>query len=148
MATENVTDLARELGRAMTEMRNSLRQQIFIKMKEEGVDITFELLEVLALLYRGDGINQQEIADIMIKDKSSMTYLIDSLVKRGMVVRTEDENDRRNKLIFLTKEGKALQKKLDPWITEMYKTATTGINTSELRKAVTLIQNMNKNFRK
>jgi DNA-binding MarR family transcriptional regulator len=148
MTKENIAELARDLGRAMTEMRNFLRQHIFVKIRDHEVDITFELLEVLSLLHRKDGSNQQEIADVMVKDKSSMTYLINTLAMRGMVTRREDENDGRNKLIYLTGDGKLLLKKLDPWINEMYKSATRGINATDIKKAILLIHNMNKNLKK
>src|ERR1700722_9754253 len=109
MATENISELSLELGRAMTEMKNYLRQFIQSKIKEHNISLTFEMLEILACLWQQDGINQQEITDKTIKDKSSMTYLVDNLVKRGMVKRVADKNDRRNNLIFLTKKAKLLQ---------------------------------------
>jgi DNA-binding MarR family transcriptional regulator len=74
----NIIELARDLGRAMAEMRNYLRLFLQSKIKEHELDITFELFEVVIFLYKKDGVNQQEIADVMIKDKSSMTYLIDN----------------------------------------------------------------------
>ena len=148
MATQNIAELARELGRSITELRTSLRQHIQVKIRENDIDISFELLEVLAYLFRKDGVNQQEIADIMFKDKSSMTYLLDNLVKRNMVKRTEDENDRRNKLIYLTEKGKSLQDVFDPWITETYEKAAKGIKSADIEKAMSLIQNMNNNLKR
>src|SRR3954463_12491546 len=106
MAKQDIAELALDFGRAMTEMKNYVRQQIQVKIKEHQLDITFELLEITAILWRKDGVNQQELADVVVKDKSSMTYLIDNLVKRNLVTRVEDEIDRRNKRICLTAEGK------------------------------------------
>jgi DNA-binding MarR family transcriptional regulator len=143
----NITELAKDLSRAMAEMRNYLRLFLQSKIKEHELDITFELFEVVIFLYKKDGVNQQEIADVMIKDKSSMTYLIDNLVKRDMVTRIEDENDRRNKLIFLTEKGKSLRSKLDPWIEEIYEKATAGIKAAEITKAIKLVQSMNENLK-
>jgi DNA-binding MarR family transcriptional regulator len=145
--TTNVTDLARDLSRAMAEMRSYLRQFLQSKIREHELDITFELLEVVMYLYKKDGVNQQEIADMMIKDKSSMTYLIDNLVKREMVKRVEDENDRRNKLIYITEKGKQLKDTLDPWITEIYEKATDGTKAAEIQKAIAVVQAMNDNLK-
>lgn len=148
MAKQNIGELALELGRAMTEMRNSVRQQIQEKIKEHKLDITFELLEIMAILWRKDGINQQEIADVVIKDKSSMTYLVDNLAKRNLVTRVEDEKDRRNKLIFLKEEGKLLQKKIHPWVIETYKKAAADMDVAEIERAILLVTRMNENFKK
>ena len=142
MAIKNTTELALELTRAMTEVRNHMRQFIQAKIKETNTDITFEMLEIIACLWRKDGINQQEIADITIKDKSSMTYLVDNLVKRNMAIRTADPDDRRNNLIILTKEGKQLQKKLTPWLNEMHGKATAEVSLQEIHHSLALIKKM------
>ncbi|MFL5741621.1 MAG: MarR family winged helix-turn-helix transcriptional regulator [Flavisolibacter sp.] len=133
-------DLAREFGKAISEMRHHMRRYLQAKIREEGLDISFELLELMGILWQKDGVNQQELADIIVKDKSSMVYLIDNLIKRKLVVRKEDENDRRNKLIYLTREGKQLQKKLNPSILDMYSKATKGMTSTDLKKAIAVVQ--------
>jgi len=148
MSKEKTAELARELSRAMIETRNLLRRHIQVKIKAHNINISFELLEVLALLYRKDGINQQEIAGIMVKDKSSLTYLIDCLVKRKLVIRKADAEDRRNKLICLTKEALALKTKLNPWIVEIYENATATIKAADIKNAIELVEKMNENLKR
>src|ERR1700730_4981659 len=130
------TELAVELGRSMSELRTYIRQQIQIKIKEHSINITFEMIEVMGCLWKKDGVNQQDIADQTLRDKSSMTYLLDNLVKRKMVKRVEDENDRRNKLIFLTKEGIALKDQLYPWVNDAYEMASNGLDINELKNSI------------
>jgi len=136
------SELALELGRSMTELRNYLRQYIQVKIKEHGINITFEMLEVMACLWKKDGINQQELADLTLRDKSSMTYLLDNLVKRKMVKRVEDANDRRNKLVYLTKEGTNLKEQLNPWVAEVYAMASEEVTVKDLQNGVTLLYKM------
>lgn len=147
MAEKTKTDIALELGRAMGELRNHLRQHIQMRIKEHGINITFEMLEVMSVLWKTDGVNQQEIADLTLRDKSSMTYLIDNLVKRGMVKRVEDENDRRNKLIYLTDEGISLKEQLYPWAAEVYEKATVNIDAEVIQQSLTLINKMTGNLK-
>ena len=135
-------ELALNLGRAMTELRVLLRQQIQEKIKENGINLTFEMLEVLSCLWRRDGIIQQEIADYTLRDKSSLTYLLDNLVKRKLVSRVEDGNDRRNKLIFLTQEGLALKDQLYPWAMEVYQAASEKLDETALETAVAVLNQM------
>ncbi|WP_228098670.1 MarR family winged helix-turn-helix transcriptional regulator [Pedobacter sp. MC2016-24] len=139
-------ELALGLGRAVIEMRSKTRQYIQAKIKEHRLNITYEMLEVLICLWEKDGRNQQEIADKIIKEKASMTYLIDNLVKRHLVKRTEDENDRRNKLIYLMPGGIALQDKMLPWATEMYTLAASGLTSKSILEATILIKQMTKNL--
>jgi DNA-binding MarR family transcriptional regulator len=100
------------------------------------------MLEVLSCLWRRDGIIQQEIADYTLRDKSSLTYLLDNLVKRKLVSRVEDGNDRRNKLIFLTQEGLALKDQLYPWAMEVYQAASEKLDETALETAVAVLNQM------
>lgn len=141
-------ELAIDLGRSMAELRNGLRQYIQVKLKAHGINMTFEMLEVMSVLWKNDGINQQELADQTLKDKSSMTYLIDNLVKRKLVQRVEDDNDRRNKLIYLTEEAKVLQKEICPWVSEVYGIATVDLNAADLKDSLSVFNKMIENLKK
>lgn len=121
----SIIELARELTRSMAEMRHHLRQFMQLKIKEQELDITYELLETVMYLNRLDGAKQQEIADIMIKDKSSMTYLIDNLVKREMLIAT-----------------------INPWISEIYEMAVDGVKASEIERSIAVVQSMIQNLKK
>jgi DNA-binding MarR family transcriptional regulator len=142
------TELAVELGQLMQELRNLTRKDIQKKIKEHGINLTFEMLEVMGCLWRRDGLNQQEIADRTLRDKSSMTYLLDNLIKRKLVKRSADKNDRRNKLIFLTKEGLSLKDILYSWLADVYGLASEQITGEDLQNGVLLISRMVNNLKK
>ena len=117
-ATKN--DIVSEFTHELIRVNTAFRQYIQAMLRRNNMDLTFEMLQVLACLWNTDGVNQQEIANLTVKDKASVTYLIDNLTKRGLVVRKEDEGDRRNKLVLLTDAGKALKTEVEPWIQEMH----------------------------
>lgn len=77
----------------------------------EGVDITTEQWSILACLWQKDRVTQQALCSLTLKDKPSMTRLIDNLEKRNLVIRVADHKDRRINLIHLTDAGMALQAK-------------------------------------
>ena len=143
---ENIAELSLELGRTMTEMKSRLRRQIRSKISEYDPDLSFELLEIIGLLWRRDGINQQEIAEIVSKDKSSVTYLINCLVKQGLVKRVEDKNDRRNRQLFLTPKGRQKIRTIFPWVLDQYQQAATDIGSDEIRNAISLVKKMAANL--
>ncbi|WP_312285453.1 MarR family winged helix-turn-helix transcriptional regulator [Chryseobacterium gleum] len=142
----DISELALELGLAMSEMKSRLRQKIQATVNEYDPDLSFELIEILGLLSRYNGINQQEIGNKVSKDKSSITYLINSLVKRDLVERIADENDRRNKQIFLTPKGKQIVETVYPWALDLYKKAVEGIDQKEISKALLLVKKMTANL--
>ncbi|CAH0270013.1 Multidrug resistance operon repressor [Chryseobacterium sp. Bi04] len=141
-----ISELALELGLAMNEMKSRLRQKIQSKINEYGSDLSFELIEILGLLSRNNGINQQEIGTLVSKDKSSITYLINSLVKRELVERVENENDRRNKQIFLTPKGQQAVEAIYPWALELYGKAAGDLHKDEINRALILVRKMTANL--
>ncbi len=142
----NISELALELGLAMSEMKSRLRQKIQNSINEYDPDLSFVLIEILGLLSRNDGINQQEIGNKVSKDKSSITYLINGLVKRDLVERVAAKNDRRNKQIFLTPKGKQIVETVYPWALDLYKKAAGDINAEEISKALLLVKKMTANL--
>ena len=140
------SELALSFGRGINELRMQFRKHMQGKIRSLDLHLTFEMLEVMICLWRQDGVNQQVIADITLRDKSAMTYLVDNLMKRKMIRREEDAKDRRNKLIFLTPEGRQLQQTLQPWVAEMYDRATANMDADALIAGKDIIENMIKNL--
>jgi DNA-binding MarR family transcriptional regulator len=79
---------------------------------EAGHDVTIAQWMILNRLWYQDGRRQQDLADLVHRDKTSITRVIDSMEERDLVVRILDESDRRQKLIYLTNKGKKLQEEL------------------------------------
>jgi DNA-binding MarR family transcriptional regulator len=128
--------------RSIHEMRSFVRN----KIKEKGLDLTFEMVQILKSLWDKQHVNQQELANITMKDKASLTYLIDNLSKRGLVIRTEDKNDRRNKLISLTEEGIALRKTMQPCFDELYAVAGKDVDPKLVTAGLDLFKKINENI--
>jgi DNA-binding MarR family transcriptional regulator len=95
--------------------------------------VTAEQWILLASLWRKNGQTQQSLADVTNKNKASITHLIDNLEKRKLVVRQAAENDRRNKLIYLTPEGENLQEELSKIVKKTTKEVTNGIDKKDLK---------------
>jgi DNA-binding MarR family transcriptional regulator len=130
--------------RSQQEFKSFLRN----KFRENDIDLTFEMLQVLKYLWNKEGVNQQELANMLHKDKASLTYLIDNLSKRSLVLRTEDPSDRRNKIITLLPEGLRLKGVIQPWIDEMITVAGKNINTELLQNGKLLFEKIYTNLRR
>lgn len=144
----NKAELALDFGRAQTEMRSLMRQRIQSKINQLDTDLSFELLEIIGLLWRSDGINQQEISDKVSKDKSSVTYLIGALLKRDLVKRVAHDTDRRHKLIFLTEKGKHIRKVIYPIVLECYAQACGDIDLDLLQANTRMVRQMTANLQR
>lgn len=141
------SETAREFAHLTFELRDMLRQFLQKKFRENNIDLTYEMHQIMACLWKNDGLRQQDLADKTLKDKASLTCLINNLSKRKLVGRYEDTNDRRSKLIFLTAEGKALGKKVEPWVAELFSIVSKNVEITSIRQSMDTVHQMIENVR-
>ncbi len=145
---EDSFELSKQYFKAQSLVTMAFRQFIQQKLKAANLDLTFEMLQILSYLSDKEGTNQQEIANATVKDKASLTYLIDNLTRRELVYRQEDEQDRRNKLIFLTPKAKLLlSETLLPYLDEMYVKVTQGLSNEDIEGVIKVIRTMTANLK-
>lgn len=66
---------------------------------------------ILETLHTHGPLTMKELAKKMYLKTSTITRVVEQLVKKGYVKREEGANDRRVRLVNLTKQGKAVYKK-------------------------------------
>lgn len=109
-------------------------------------DLGLEQWRVLRALWVQEGLTQNEIGMLHLKDKTNVTRLIDQLEKKGLVERRNDPADRRVFRIFLTKDGKAMKKKLLPIGVEVRTRAIEGLSDEDVRTATRVLRAMTENL--
>jgi DNA-binding MarR family transcriptional regulator len=60
------------------------------------------------------GIDQRRLAEAMGIDNSNASLIADRLESKGLITRRVNGDDRRSRQLFLTREGKALWRRLRP----------------------------------
>ncbi len=106
----------------------------------EGIEISTEQWSVLACLWQKDKVTQQALCTLTLKDKPSMTRLIDKLEKANLVTRVADHNDRRINLIHLTETGSALQQKATELVDKIVAKTLSNITEEELNVGRTVLK--------
>ncbi len=101
--------VTQSLGRYVGISHFSMVRIFARELKKKNINLTLEQSRVLFTLFIQDGRLQQEISDLLFQEKSSTSRLIDSLERKGYVQRKQSEQDERQKLIFLTPAGAAMQ---------------------------------------
>ena len=79
------------------------------ELVKNDINLTPEQYLVMDILWDEGVMSQQTIADIIQKDKNSVTKFIDSLEKKGLVYRSVNSNDRRVNDIIVSDEGMKLK---------------------------------------
>lgn len=111
---------AREWMQQIIRTRMAFRKAVQSALKERKTDITFEMLQVLSCLWQEQGISQQILAERTAKGKACLTNLMNNLERKGLVRREEDLSDRRNKRVYLTREGVLFKEKINPVLFDVY----------------------------
>ncbi len=87
--------------------------------KKNGLDLSKEEWSVLKRLNVNDGQRMNDMAFITHRDKVSMMRVVNSMVKKGFIIRRPDEQDKRINRIFLTAYGKEVIEKVLPIMYEL-----------------------------
>ena len=147
LTLSNSTETQQELVRVVNQVNLAFRQFVQQKLKEHKIDLTFEMLQVLGQLWEKDGVNQQELANAVLKDKASLVYLLDNLTRRELVTRQEDAADRRNKLVFLTIQGRQLRNLISPMLEEMYRLSDAAITEQQVLTTIKILRQVIANLK-
>lgn len=68
--------------------------------------------QVLYFVYRGGRLTQKELQEIMQVKAATLTGIIDSLTRKGLIERTENKQDKRSNILCLTQKGRRLGEKI------------------------------------
>lgn len=100
---------------------------------------------VLEALYHKGPLLVGEVGARILLTSGSTTYVVDKLEQRGLVVRRPCEADRRALFVDLTREGKALIKRIFPEHAEAVASAMAGLTLEEQQVATELLKRLGRN---
>lgn len=118
------------IASAMTRLRILMLR----KIKEYGYDITPEQGHVLNAIGESGGLSQSEIAGRTMKDKPTITRILDILEKKKLIERRTDTGDRRAYSIYLTRSGKEKIAMFMKIIEEVDEIAFRGLSDKDMGK--------------
>ena len=116
------------LGHQIGMTGRAFRRRLERNLARNGSDLSAEHMMLLGFLSVREGVNQQEVTDHMFRDKTATTRWIDALEARNLVARVPDKADRRQKLIFLTRQGREAVEGLKKIIQSTEHDALQGID--------------------
>jgi MarR family transcriptional regulator for hemolysin len=131
------------VGRMMHEMFRVLRKR---SAETSDVILTgeqFGLLHVINM--KNEMCVQQDLANMMGKDKSAILRLIDSLQDKNLVVRVVDANDRRKNCLHVTDYGKEIIQQYIDMEALISKELTAGISDADIETFYRVISTIKTN---
>lgn len=109
-----------------------LRRDLQNRFRDAGVRLGAEEWAVLLMLWQEDERTPGELANLTVKDQTTMTRLLDGMVRKGLVTRSPDKDDRRRVRVSLTEKGANMQATLVPLAAEMIAQSQRGISAEDL----------------
>lgn len=134
--------LGYRINRAAIVMKLELQD----RFKDAGFEITPEEWVILNRLWESDGMNQNEISQKTLKDKTTVTRFLNAMEEDGLIRRVVAESDRRNRLIFLTERGKRLKEKLIPIAKSLLGDVAIGLNKEQLAVTMEVLARIEQNL--
>lgn len=114
-----------------------------INLKFAGItnEITFEQMGVLYFISRSAGkdVIQQDIAELMDKNKSAILRSIDILEEKGYVKRVQVRGDRRKNVLEITENGTLVICKMHEIFLKQDQVLTDGIDETSLETCLNVL---------
>ncbi|MGB5821714.1 MAG: MarR family transcriptional regulator [Saonia sp.] len=114
--------------------------------QKEGLDLTKEQMIVLKKLHEQDGLNQNELASLTYRDKSSLARLLSKMESKNYIKRLQSKEDKRNNEVFLTEIGKKIFIRTRPIIKRVMDTMEQNISEKEKSFIIQLLKKVQYNF--
>jgi DNA-binding MarR family transcriptional regulator len=123
-----------------------LRLKLAQKFSESGYDITPEEWVILNRLWQKEGRSQNELAETTIKDKTTVTRLLNRMENKGLVVRQSSNEDARVILVHLTPYAKELETVLIPIAEELLFAGVADIDKGDVDIALSVLKKIEQNL--
>ncbi|APG63932.1 MarR family transcriptional regulator [Tenacibaculum todarodis] len=115
--------------------------------KSNSLDLTKEQMIVLKKLHDQDGLNQNELAFLTLRNKSSLTRLLTKMEAKNYIFRKQCKEDKRIKNVYLTEFGKEVFEKTKPVIQHIITTMEQNISSEEKQQIIKIFKKIQTNFR-
>lgn len=125
-------------------MENDVRSRL-----QSEFDVTFTRFDILSQIYRmPDGLILGELSRRLMVSPGNITSVIKRLMDDGLIVRTQNPDDRRENIVQMTPLGRAKFAEMaaanEMWIRNL----TAGLSPAEVKSLLALLAKMKASVRR
>jgi DNA-binding MarR family transcriptional regulator len=133
------TDVFTMLDRVARQLREIKRQTV------NQVELTPPQYQTLRLLWERDSQPFKDLATANGCTRPTMTGIVDTLEKNGLVTRQPNPDDRRSLLVTLSEKGKALEGST-PDLDRIYASCCVGLSAEEFQQLGSLLEKLDRSL--
>jgi DNA-binding MarR family transcriptional regulator len=131
----------------ISKIREKVNRLIEAEMSQNGLEgIVTSHGDIIYALFKRPRMTMAEIANKIGRDKSTVTALIDKLVKLGYVVKERDTEDTRVVYVALTSKGYELETIFEAISAKVLGVFYTGVSESEKEELTKILSKIYSNF--
>ena len=146
MESEESLTIHMEMGMLLSMAYRSMTRRFVHNTHESGLDISLDQWMVLGPIWQLKNPSHKDLSEFCLKDKTSISRIVDTLEKKNLVVRVNDQLDQRMKRVVLTREGKQLFNHVVPIMEKTREEVRQGISESEIDAFKRVLVQINKNM--
>jgi len=120
------------LGLLANRFARILIRRIDTVFKQEGLPITAQQYSLLVQLWDRNGLPQGALAEKTARDKTTMARLAAGLESADLIIRLPSPTDSRERLVYLTDQGKELMDRATSLVRDLMEHAQEGIDEDQL----------------
>ena len=140
MRTEDIISL-------ISKVRENANRLILSEMKNWGIKgLATSHGDIIFALLKSERLTMKELAKKIDKDKSTVTALVDKLIKQGYVEKTRDAQDSRVVFVTLTEKGKELKPMFDSISDKLISIVYKNVSEKEKEDLLTTLTKIKNNF--
>lgn len=128
-------------------IREKANEFILKELEQVGFkDIASSHGDILATLFKQGECTMTDIANSIHRDRSTVTTLVNKLIKLGYISSKKDVNDNRSTIIFLTEKGRELEPSFKEISQNLYNIEYKGISEDEKKVFEKILEKIYNNF--
>lgn len=126
--------------------RNHLYGSRILAGRIASEKITLGMWYFLRALWEQDGVTQRELSRQLGAVEPTAVTALEQMERRGLVRRVRDPEDRRRRIVYLTKKGRDLEGELLPYAVEVNEIALQGIPKKDVEYLRRILLTIKANF--
>ncbi|SFB37501.1 MarR family winged helix-turn-helix transcriptional regulator [Clostridium frigidicarnis] len=124
----------------------AISNNITRKLKEKGINISFEQFTILTKLWKNNGLCQYSLSQLTNRDQASTSRLINTLIKNNLLLRQCCNSDKRINRIKLTEKGELLKEPVLAVAQECLEEAVQGMSQEEIQQGIQFLEKIVENL--
>jgi len=131
-----------ELNDSLSFLLSKCNQKAFALAQERLIEfnLTPEQAVALTYLFKKDGINQLQLGEMIQKDRTTVSGIVNKLVTLGYVSKGTNPSDKRSSLLFITEKALSIKDVMLQQAVEVNKFLTKDITDQEREFLLTMLK--------